>query len=269
MKLQLSEKDRKTLFIFLSLVVIACTFFFVYLPNTNKADSIDKETEDLEVQLQMYQNQELQVKELQNEIKRFDEENKKVLLKFPNFLTEERAIRVIRDMELDSNIDVDSVDFSSLLQFYTSAGSEGTPMSESGLEPGSTEDAGNSALNGYKMSLNLTFVAKYEDVKKMIKFINDYEESMSIESMSLSYDNSTGDLSGTMDISMYCVPNGGTDYKIPDFGDIPIGVNNVFGKLSSDAKYVSPLPSVNTEDTKETETNDTDDKKSKNSNSKK
>ncbi len=226
MKLHLSDKDRRTLFIFLSLIVVLCSLFFVYMPNNRKVDEIKEEIAKLEMELKGYQNKELQVKKLQEEIKMYAEDSQKFLSSFPTNLTQEKAIAIMRDMEEKCNVKVGTISFSDIKTFYNAdiANDETQATAEA-----TTATATNSTqLTGYNMNLMLEFTTTYEDTKNMIDFFNQYPESMSITSFSIHYDTTNGDISGDMGISMYCVPNGAIPYIEPYFENVPLKKYNLF-----------------------------------------
>ena len=55
---------------------------------------------------------------------------------------------------------------------------------------------------------------------------------MSINNLTVSYDESTGLLSGTTVVDMYCIPGQpGKEYVQPNFSSVLLGSDNIFGSI--------------------------------------
>jgi len=75
--------------------------------------------------------------------------------------------------------------------------------------------------------LTLSLQTDYSGVKKAVDFINTAAEKKNISSLSLTYNQETGFLSGTMVINEYVVYGLGKEYVKPQV-EGPTGVSNIF-----------------------------------------
>ena len=52
---------------------------------------------------------------------------------------------------------------------------------------------------------------------------------MSVETISVGYDETSGNLAGTMNLCMFAVDGSKNEYKAPENKDVKLGVANIFG----------------------------------------
>ena len=71
----------------------------------------------------------------------------------------------------------------------------------------------------------------YSGLKKAVQYIEDYGERMTIDDISVAYDDSTGRLTGTMTLNMYTMTGTPKTYLAPALDNIKLGVANLFGSV--------------------------------------
>lgn len=82
-----------------------------------------------------------------------------------------------------------------------------------------------------------SFVCTYNQFKKLVTRITENPDIRSIDSINLSFDNSTGSLTGTMTINYYSMPGNGREYHEPLTGVNRHGVDCIFGAVVNDNNY--------------------------------
>ena len=75
------------------------------------------------------------------------------------------------------------------------------------------------------------FVCTYDQFKQLVKLIRENDDMRSIDEISLSYDNTTGSLTGTMTINYYSMSGTGKKYNLPQTGVAGYGVDCIFGAV--------------------------------------
>ena len=75
------------------------------------------------------------------------------------------------------------------------------------------------------------FVCTYDQFKQLVKLITENEDLRSIDEISLSYDNTTGSLTGVMTINYYSMSGTGRKYEQPQTGVVGLGVDCIFGAV--------------------------------------
>ena len=91
------------------------------------------------------------------------------------------------------------------------------------------ETNGQQFMTVLQSSIDITFQTTYPKFKKVLKYIKEYPEKLSVSNATLSYDSSTGDLLAAMKITRYAMTGTGKKYEEPYIGDISIGTDNLFG----------------------------------------
>jgi hypothetical protein len=91
------------------------------------------------------------------------------------------------------------------------------------------EGTGQQYMTVLQSSINITFQTTYPKFKKVLQYISEYPEKISVSNATLSYDSSTGDLLAAMTITRYALTGTGKKYEEPYIGDISIGTDNIFG----------------------------------------
>ncbi|MBD5533313.1 MAG: hypothetical protein HDQ98_14145 [Lachnospiraceae bacterium] len=76
-----------------------------------------------------------------------------------------------------------------------------------------------------------TFTCTYDQFKELVKLIREEDNLLSIDEISLSYNNTTGSLSGNMTINYYSMSGTGRKYEPPRTGVAGYGVDCIFGAV--------------------------------------
>ena len=261
-KIEVSDSEKRLLFLLLALILIAGAYFLVFQRYTAKAAAME-ETNDadrIEVQkLESMAEREDKVRQETDELNRHIEE---IIAKYPADVTTEKAIAIVKDMEESTGIRITQANFlmdnpvMNLSNYAQSA--EGVPTdasSENTDGTGNTDnlentdganptdgtentDTGGSAesaevikddIVGYYAALTMNYEASYDDFKKMVAYIKTFEDRMTITAAMSSYDKETGLLSGTLTVNMYYLTGTGKEYEAPQVDGGNKGVNNLFG----------------------------------------
>ena len=85
-------------------------------------------------------------------------------------------------------------------------------------------------VNLLKETMTTNYVCTYEQLKKMIDFINAYPERMNIEAITIAYDSETKGLKGNLTLNLFAVTGTGKDYQPPKIDDLSVGKDNIFGQ---------------------------------------
>lgn len=256
-----TERDKKLIFILLTILVLAITYFFIVTPNFEKKTSVTEKNKSLRAEVTRLEEMEKQKTEKTEGIVVFNEKRDTILNKFPGGMTHEKSITILDELESETELVASTVNFVMNDKFYDSseARAEATISPEATLAPGTTAapaatvapastvaptstSAPNVAITkyndifGYKSTLTLTFSATDEALTKAIDFINQYKDKMSIETITVGFDPTTGNLSGTMNLCMYALAGTDKQYEAPLINNVKTGVANIFGSMEVKGK---------------------------------
>lgn len=240
-----TERDKKVLYIMGSLLVLTLSFFFVFSPNQKKADVVKAENKEKKAYVAELDAKIANEATKTAEITTFKNDRQEILSKFPGGMTHEKAIKILADLEKETDIFSSDVSLAVNNIFFNQAElrSNGTVQIEQEnvastsplAEPVEPEETFPDII-GYKTTLTLTFTASTDELEKALDFINNYEEKMSVETVTVGYDDATGELIGTMDLCMYAVEGVDNAYEEPKTEGVDLGVVNIFSAKGSSKK---------------------------------
>lgn len=231
-----TERDITLLCVLGAVLVLAFSYFFVFQPNNKKAEEVKNKN----VELSAYVN-ELDVKiageaEKRAEIVVFRDGRTELLGRFPNGMTHERAIEILADLEKETELFSSQASLAVNNVFFNQTESKNnrviqvesvastSPVARQGVAEETYPD-----IMGYKTTLSLAFTCTDEQLTEALDFINQYETKMSVENITVGYDETSGNLAGTMNLCIYSVDAGTVEYEEPVIEDVGTGVVNIFG----------------------------------------
>lgn len=215
----------KIFFLVFVLVIMVAVVSYVYLyrPLAEKRDTLLKENHELNVRLIELQNLAIEKEdEYMAKIKESKNTIQKLLNNYSAGNTPEKSIMMVNTMENEVGIRLPNISFSqpNVVTAVT------MPMVVDG------ED-GSYGITYYDVSLlqeslTMGYSCTYEQMKKLIDFINVYPERMNIESMTMAYDSETGGLKGNVSLNLFAVTGTGKEYVAPDISGLSLGESNIF-----------------------------------------
>lgn len=251
-KIEVSDSDKRLLFLLLALILIAGAYFLVFQKYTAKAAAMEETNAADREEVQKLENMAAREDTVRQETDDLNRHVEEIIAKYPADVTTEKALAIVKNMEDSTGIKITQTSF--LMDNLVVNLSEGTAADESVSADASAENtdtaAAESAENtdtadtaapaegtalakddivGYYSALTMNYEASYDDFKKMVAYIKTFEDRMTITAVSSSYDNETGLLSGTLTINMYYLTGAGKEYEAPQVDGANKGVSNLFG----------------------------------------
>lgn len=91
-------------------------------------------------------------------------------------------------------------------------------------------------MTGMQSRFTINFKTTYKGLHKLIDYINEYPYRTSINNVSVSFDSTSGNLTGSLELTRYALTGTGKQYEPPFIDGIDIGTDNIFGtnSLSTD-----------------------------------
>lgn len=217
--MRVPKRDVTLLAGFIGILMTACSYLSVYQPAMEKAETLRRENLKLQAQID-----DLDAKMDKKDSYMADTENMRreieaVYQRFPVDVREEDSIRLAIDQEMASSMMISSINIGA-------------------CEPVVLPDDTESVLMNRNVTVN--YLVSYEGLKRSIKNIGSQNNRMSIDSLTVSYDESTGLLTGVTSINMYCIPGQeGKEYVPPDFSSVLAGTSNIFSSIEYGREDVS------------------------------
>ena len=270
-----STRDKKILLMFLGVLLLVLSYFFVYRGQMEEASMIESENVTLQTRLnellEMAKNKEFYEQEtmdMQSKILEYCEA-------FPADVRPEDGIVLAQSMEnvmdmkisnvglgekefiasLDGKTDEERVD-----EFEETLMEQGASVTEEQIAEieetqgvshedalrqqitentlNATGDFLNAALSPtlYRTQDTIQFVSTYDSLKRSVKYLADQDGRMTVNNVNASFDSTTGNLTGTMTVNIFSMIGAANAYSKPDAGKVPYGTDNIFGTIESPKK---------------------------------
>ena len=261
-KIKISDSDKRLLIIFFAIVLLACSYFFVFNKGMNKASELEAQNAEDRAKVQQMQQMEASLPQVKEKIVNMKQTQADIIAKYPSDMTTEKANESLQDYEdHSSDFHITDITFAMRMPLVgtadTTAAGSSTDAADSSTETAdgaadsaaddtsattdttadtqSTEDGTDDAATdasvvaGYYASIGIRYEASYSGLKEMIAYVNEFKDRTTITQFSAAFDDATGKLTGEMTLNMYYITNTGKDYVPPVFDFMPKGVSNIFG----------------------------------------
>ena len=261
-KIKISDSDKRLLIIFFAVVLLACSYFFVFNKGMNKASELEAQNAEDRAKVQQMQQMEASLPQVKEKIENMKQTQADIIAKYPSDMTTEKSIESLQDYEdHSSDFHITDITFAMRMPLVgaadTTAAGSSTDAADSSTETAdgaadsaaddtsattdttadtqSTEDGTDDAATdasvvaGYYASIGIRYEASYSGLKEMIAYVNEFKDRTTITQFSAAFDDATGKLTGEMTLNMYYITNTGKDYVPPVFDFMPKGVSNIFG----------------------------------------
>ena len=261
-KIKISDSDKRLLIIFFAVVLLACSYFFVFNKGMNKASELEAQNAEDRAKVQQMQQMEASLPQVKENIENMKQTQADIIAKYPSDMTTEKSIESLQDYEdHSSDFHITDITFAMRMPLVgaadTTAAGSSTDAADSSTETAdgaadsaaddtsattdttadtqSTEDGTDDAATdasvvaGYYASIGIRYEASYSGLKEMIAYVNEFKDRTTITQFTAAFDDATGKLTGEMTLNMYYITNTGKDYVPPVFDFMPKGVSNIFG----------------------------------------
>lgn len=263
-KIKISDSDKRLLIIFFAIVLLACSYFFVFNKGMNKASELEAQNAEDRAKVQQMQQMEASLPQVKENIENMKQTQADIIAKYPSDMTTEKSIESLQDYEdHSSDFHITDITFAMRMPLVeaadtTAAGSSADTADETtdgttdsaaddtsvttdttadtqstgdGTDDATTDASADTSGNvaGYYASIGIRYEASYSGLKEMIAYVNEFKDRTTITQFSATFDDATGKLTGEMTLNMYHITNTGKDYVPPVFDFMPKGVSNIFG----------------------------------------
>lgn len=218
--------DVKAFFLVFILVIIAAVlaYFYLFMPLAEKRNTLLTENHDLDERLINLKNMAVDEDLFKIGINESNKTIKQVMNHYSAGNTPEKSIMMIDGLEQKVGIRLPNLSFSQPEVIST------VKM------PLVTENADGTYtivyydVNLLRETLSTNYACTYEQLKKMIDYINAYPERMNIDSISVTYDSETNGLKGNVTLNLFAVTGTGKEYTEPNISGLSMGTENIFGQ---------------------------------------
>lgn len=242
-KIKISESDKRLLIILLAVVLLAASYFLVFNSGMKKAQEIEAANLTDNQRVMQLESMVARQESIVQETEELKQKEKAIIEKYPADVTEEKVISIVQDIENRMDFKVDQITYMmDNLVGSTDAvtGTEGTSTedtngdsTETSSETGTADTATDSSVvTGGYASITLNYTASYTGLKKMVDYVNQSSDRMTMTAITSTFDEETGKLTGVLTLNMYYIKGTEKEYEAPVIDGIDKGVSDIFGSVS-------------------------------------
>ena len=217
--LKVSERDKKLLIVVMAVLIMALAYFFGYSNLSAQVDELSTKKTSLETTKRDLKEKNDNKQKYINDTDKLSNACTVLIDKYDSTTSQPNAIEFFNKTEDVTGVWVKSLSLSPATVLYkfgqiASSNVNGTSSYSSNLV-------------GYKSSINISYEGDYSQWKDFVKYINTYASKSTIDSLTATYNDSTGVVSGTASISLYAIQGGDRKATEPKF-NVKTGTDNIF-----------------------------------------
>lgn len=219
--MKLSDKDKKLLLVLL----IGLILFGAYKLNGIFSESLEENEKLLKERNAKYTDllaKSARRKEFVDETESSKAMYHDILASYKNSLSQEQTLVFLGLVEKATGVWLKQVGFSQVSNVYTF----GNITSSNPGTPG--QKVYSSDYQGITTSMTLSYECKYDDLKVVLKYLEDYGKKATVSNISFAYNNSTDMVNGTMNLSLYSITGSDRPGESVNINDVAVGTDNIF-----------------------------------------
>jgi hypothetical protein len=252
--MSISERDKKILIVFVGILIFALVYYFPIRSYTEDAEKLNTENVGLTAKLAELEAKVARESEIKAETTNYEADTLALVAKFPSFLQVENEIMDIVGLEKELKVEVPLITVNTPVEMKSSdtpeaqtteateapqeVATEEAPEADSTTEAPAADETGvaPAVANKYKlydMSTNINYKGGYDSLKKFLDKIAKSTDKKSINSVSLTFDNKTGNLDGNIVYDSYFLVGSDRPYEEIITKTIRHGTKNIFGTVDT------------------------------------
>ena len=209
--MKLSKRDIGLLLGLLGLVIAVASYALVFNPMKLK-------NQELETELTTLKDKEAKLTELvddfdyyKEQIEVCKEKSAEIETRFPSDVKPENEVMYAVELEDELEIEFSTLNYGTPLEIIT--------------------DGQKADRFAYCTTLSANYRATYRGLKDVILYTADQADRMVVDTVTASYDGTTGNLVGSITINMYTVTGTERVYEKPYVPAMNVGIDNIFGTI--------------------------------------
>lgn len=242
--MEISARDKKLLVYLLAISIIAGAYFFVAKPLLDKQAALTTEINELQQRVTHYTDIYNNMESYEGKIAEAQTKYNETCNKLFGGLNQDNTIMMVKDLEDTTDVWIARLSFNEEEVVFGEAAAEGeaadTAADGTGdvaatdatdgtaAEGGEAEAAGPASIQGVRQDLNIDYAASYDNFKRFIEYIENYDERLFISSINASYSVDSGLVGGSIVLSQYAILGTDKEYNAPEINNVQLGNDTIF-----------------------------------------
>ena len=242
--MEISARDKKLLVYLLAISIIAGAYFFVAKPLLDKQEALTTEINELQQRVTHYTDIYNNMESYESKIAEAQTKYNETCNKLFGGLNQDNTIIMVKDLEDTTDVWIARLSFNEEEVVFGEAAAEGEAVDEAAdgtgdvaatdatdgtaAEGGEAEAAGPASIQGVRQDLNIDYAASYDNFKRFIEYIENYDERLFISSINATYSVDSGLVGGSIVLSQYAILGTDKEYKAPEINNVQLGNDTIF-----------------------------------------
>ena len=238
--MEISARDKKLLVYLLAISIIAGAYFFVAKPLLDKQAALTEEISELQQRVTHYTEIYNNMESYEGKIAEAQTKYNETCNKLFGGLNQDNTIMMVKDLEDTTDVWIARLSFQEEEVVFGEAAAEGEAADGTGdvaatdatdgtaAEGGEAEAAGPASIQGVRQDLNIDYAASYDNFKRFIEYIQNYDERLFISSINATYSVDSGLVGGSIVLSQYAILGTDKEYKAPEISNVQLGTDTIF-----------------------------------------
>lgn len=238
--MEISARDKKLLVYLLAISIIAGAYFFVAKPLLDKQEALTTEINELQQRVTHYTDIYNNMESYESKIAEAQTKYNETCNKLFGGLNQDNTIMLVKDLEDTTDVWIARLSFQEEEVVFGEAAAEGEAADGTGdvaatdatdgtaAEGGEAEAAGPASIQGVRQDLNIDYAASYDNFKRFIEYIQNYDERLFISSINATYSVDSGLVGGSIVLSQYAILGTDKEYKAPEISNVQLGTDTIF-----------------------------------------
>lgn len=269
--MKLGDSEKSILMVIAGIAILALGIVYIIKPNYDEIQTIKAECVQLQDRLTLLQQKEARRDEYLAGIERYETAFEEKLDAFAPDLNQEVTIMFLEGIKDSNEFDISALELGEPEQFYTlglgggdaaltTTTTTGTATTEAATATTATTEAATTATteaatteltegdavvdseyNCYRAAFPMDYTGSYASLKDVVKYVNEFENRMTIDSIEISYDADSDTYGGALNLMLYAVMSSERPETSMEMNDVETGTDNIFqgevgqGSSSADA----------------------------------
>lgn len=259
--MKVTKKEANLIIILLGVIIIVLTYFYGVQKLNEKTEALNAENGQLRNEINALQTLQLKQKGYIEDTEMMKGMGEMIMAMFPSKIQTEDQIMYAVSVEdkIGCYFSYVGTPVTQLIEIplgerenslATVSDITGQIAAHSTVDPAQILSADGLMLGNSSSTNN--FICTYDQFKELVKLITGNSDLRSINDISLSFDNSNGNLTGTMTINYFSMEGNGREYEAPQTGVNGHGVDCIFGAVVEESESAGDAAAEGTGEGEET-----------------
>ena len=239
----MKDSEKTLLIVLAGIAVIVLSFLYVMKPNWEETQALKAECTQLQDRLTLLQQKEARRDEYLAGIEEYEAAFQEEMEHFAPDLNQEVTIMFLEGIKDNNEFDISTLGLGAPEQFYTlgtsgadtSLAADGTATADPATTEAATTDVAateavveDNTYECYRASFPITYSGSYESLKDVIRYVNEYEDRMTINSIDIAYAADADLYSGNIEMKIYSIQGPDRPETSMELNEIETGAENIF-----------------------------------------